>query len=95
MAGVSPTSGNILRNVVTLLRALGATPSSPDKANAASSLRGQALVQPNGTVEGPGPLQSSKTLDQPSLKAVQLEYTPPAGGFDPYARRGTYLDITV
>lgn len=95
MAGVSPSSGNILRNVVTLLRALGATPSSPDKANGSSSLRGQALVQPNGEVESPGPVQASKTLEQPRLRAVQLEYSPPAGGFDPYARRGTYLDITV
>jgi hypothetical protein len=53
-------------------------------------------VQPNGDVGGPVPPQPpGRVLDQPRLTAVQLEYSPPSGGFDPYARRGTYLDITV
>src|SRR4051812_37429831 len=101
MAGVGPTSGNVLRNVVSLLRSLSAAPSNPDKAGASSALRGQSLIQPDGAVQGPSPQQAArvvaepKTVDQPRLTAVQLEYSPPAGGFDPYARRGTYLDITV
>jgi hypothetical protein len=101
MAGVAPTSGNLIRNVVSLLRTLSAAPTNPDKAGGAGALRGQSLVQPGGEVEGPSPQQAvrvveqPKTLDQPRLTAVQLEYQPPAGGFDPYARRGTYLDITV
>ncbi|GIL38911.1 hypothetical protein [Roseiterribacter gracilis] len=101
MAGVAPTSGNLLRNVVSLLRTLSAAPSNPDKAGPGAALRGQSLVQPDGAIEGPSPQQAVRTVakpqtvDQPKLTAVQLEYSPPAGGFDPYARRGTYLDITV
>jgi hypothetical protein len=100
MSGVAPTGG-LLRNVVSLLRTLSAAPANPDRATGAGAPRGQSLVQsnlvqPNGDVEGPVPPQpAGRVLDQPRLTAVQLEYSPPSGGFDPYARRGTYLDITV
>jgi hypothetical protein len=89
-------SGGLFRNVVSLLRSLSAAPAVGARpGDPGAPLRGQSLVQPNGAVEGPGPLQGSRVVDQPRLTAVQLEYRPPAGGFDPYARRGTYLDIVV
>lgn len=84
-----------MRNVVSLLRTLATPPANSDRTSGAGTVRGQSPVPAKSGLEGLNSSPAGQVLDQPRLTAVQLEYSPPAGGFDPYARRGTYLDITV